>query len=137
MPQLRLVRIAALVGALCLIAVSGVQVSAVSALRLPRQSDTVYKLTDPGVKAPVLIHEVKPEYTEDAKKRRVQGTVEMEEVITTDGDVRDDVRVIKSLDPDLDAQAIKAARQWRFRPGTKDGKPVNVIVSVDMTFTLK
>ena len=50
-----------------------------------------------------------------------------------------DVEVIESLDQvyGLDDQAINALRQWRFEPGTKDGKPVTVRVDVEMTFTLK
>jgi TonB family protein len=47
------------------------------------------------------------------------------------------VRVTRSLDEDLDEQAIIALRQWRFKPGTKDDKPVDVEVSVELTFTLK
>ena len=138
MPRLNLVRIVTLAGVLGLTAVTGVQVSAVSELRLPRQSDTtVYKISDPGVKAPAVLHEVKPAYTDDARNRRVEGTVELEEVITATGTVRDDVRVVKSIDAGLDAEAIKAAKQWRFRPATKDGKPVNVMAQLEMTFTLK
>ena len=87
-------------------------------------------------KAPVLIKEVKPNYTEGAMRRKVQGTVELSAVVTKDGDVGG-VSVIQSLDPELDEEAIKAAKQWRFRPGTKDGKPVNVQVSIVLTFTLK
>lgn len=138
MPRLSPVRIISLAGVLGLIAVTGVQVSAVSALRVPRQSDsTVYKITDPGLTAPVAVHMVKPTYTDEAKKRKVTGNVELDEVITADGAVRDDVRVTKSLDPGLDAEAVKAAKQWQFRPATKDGKPVNVMVHMEMTFTLK
>jgi len=50
-----------------------------------------------------------------------------------------DVEVVRSLDTEygLDEQAIKAAKQWRFKPGTKDGKAVAVRVSLEMTFTLK
>lgn len=138
MTRLSFVRIITLVGVLGLIAVTGVQVSAVSALRLPRQSDTtVYRLSDPGVVAPTVLRSVKPAYTADARKRKVQGTVALDEVITAAGDVRDDIRVVTSLDPGLDAEAIKAARQWQFRPATKDGKPVNVMARMEMTFALK
>jgi len=45
--------------------------------------------------------------------------------------------VLRSLDPRLDAEAIAAARQWTFEPGTKDGKPVRVEVTLEMTFSLK
>jgi protein TonB len=90
-----------------------------------------------GVTAPVLVREVKPQYTKDAKERKVQGTVQMECVVDKDGTVRDDIKVTKSLDPALDDQAIIALRQWRFRPGTFHGQPVPVIVNIEMTFTLK
>lgn len=138
MPRLSRSRLVVLGAAFVLIALTGLPLSAASALRFSRQSDSsVHNVTDSGVTSPVLVHEVKPQYTDDAKERKVQGTVELEEVITTDGTVRDDVRVIKSLDPDLDAQAVTAAKQWLFKPGTKDGKPVNVMVRIEMSFTLK
>ena len=89
------------------------------------------------VKQPVLIKEVKPNYTEGAMRRRVEGVVEMSVVVLRDGTVGDDVRITKSLDEELDQQAIIAVKQWRFRPGTKDGEPVNVRVNVEMAFTLK
>src|SRR5436189_5263111 len=85
--------------------------------------------------SPVLIKEVKPDYTDAAKARKVQGTVEMAVLVQTDGAPGPDVRILKSLDPDLDQQAIKAVRQWRFKPGTKDGQPVAVDVNIEMTFT--
>jgi len=95
-----------------------------------------YKPGD-GVTSPVLIKEVKPNYTEGAMRRRVEGVVEMSVVVLRDGTVGEDVRVTKSLDEELDQQAIIAVKQWRFRPGTKDGEPVNVRVNIEMTFTLK
>jgi TonB family protein len=101
------------------------------------QSGQVYKPGKDGVKAPVLIKEVKPHYTDSAKARGVQGSVELALIVTTEGIPGDDVRVTKSLDPDLDQEAIVALRQWRFKPGTKDDKPVDVEVNVEMTFTLK
>jgi TonB family protein len=101
----------------------------------PPAQSTVYK---PGkdVTAPVLVHEVRPQYTEDAKARRVQGSVEVSAVVLSDGTVGE-VKVTKSLDADLDQQAINATKQWTFRPGTKDGKPVDVEVNIELTFTLK
>ena len=95
-----------------------------------------YKPTDEGVKAPVMTKEVKPNYTADAMKRQVQGNVEMDVVVKADGAVGD-VTVTKALDPDLDEEAVKATRKWEFRPGTKDGKAVDVLVKIEMTFTLR
>jgi TonB family protein len=96
----------------------------------------IYKVGQDGVKAPVVTRDVKPVYTKDAMDRKVQGHVELEAVVQKDGTVGD-VRVTQSLDADLDAQAITAAKQWQFRPGTKDGKAVDVEVAIEMTFTLK
>ena len=100
------------------------------------QKSGPYKMTEEGVKPPVLVKEVKPQYTDDAKTRRVQGNVEVEAVVKTDGTVGD-VTVTKSLDPQLDEEAVKATKQWRFRPGTKDGNAVDVLVHIELTFTLK
>jgi len=100
------------------------------------QSDQVYN-PGSGVTNPQLKKEVKPTYTEGAMRRRVQGVVEMSVVVLRDGTVGDDVKITRSLDDELDQQAIIAVKQWLFAPGTKDGQPVNVRVNIEMTFTLK
>lgn len=91
-----------------------------------------------GVSLPSLIKEVKPDYTDEAKAARIEGTVTVKMVVRTDGTVGD-VQVTQSLDTKygLDEQAVKAARQWQFKPGMKDGKAVDVEVTVEMAFTLK
>ncbi len=91
-----------------------------------------------GVTAPSIVKEVKPVYTDDAKRERIQGTVGMDVVVLADGTV-DDVKVTKSLDVKygLDEQAVRAVKQWTFSPGTKDRKPVDVLIQVEMSFTLK
>ncbi len=87
---------------------------------------------------PQVIREVKAYYTEEAKQAGIQGTVLLNAEVLTDGTVGE-VTVKQSLDTKygLDEQAIKALKQWLFRPGTKGGKPVAVRVDVEMTFTLK
>jgi protein TonB len=89
-----------------------------------------------GVTLPVVVSEMKPDYTPEAKAARIQGTVGLDTVVLADGTVGD-VTVAKSLDTvnGLDQQAVKAMKQWRFKPGRKDGKPVAVLVAVEMTFT--
>src|SRR3954466_15602202 len=79
------------------------------------QSKPVYRIGQDGVKSPVLTREVKPTYTKAAKDRGLQGTVELALVVQSDGVPSDDIKVTKSLDPELDEQAIIAVRQWRFR----------------------
>ncbi len=86
---------------------------------------------------PRVVHAVKPVYTKEAMKAKLQGVVIVEVVVMPDGTVGD-VRVVKSLDREfgLDEAAIAAAKQWRFEPGTRQGKPVPVIVALEMTFNL-
>ena len=87
---------------------------------------------------PVVLSEVKPDYTAEAKKQGIQGIVELSVVVNDDGTVGE-VKVTKSLDDKygLDEQAVIAMKKWQFRPGTKDGKPVAVQVTVEMSFKLK
>jgi len=92
----------------------------------------------PGVTLPKLVSEVKAQYTAEAMRAKIEGTVVMTAVVRTDGTPMD-VEIIKSLDAEhgLDKQAVAALRQWRFEPGQKDGKPVSVRVTVEMHFWLK
>ena len=96
----------------------------------------VYKMGEAGVVAPRLTSEVKPQYTEGAMRRKVQGTVELSAVVRETG-VPDTLTVIRSLDDELDQKAIEALQQWRFKPGTLNGQPVAVSVNVELTFTLR
>jgi bla regulator protein blaR1 len=91
-----------------------------------------------GVTMPRLVSEVKPQYTAAAMQAKIQGDVELEIVARADGSVSG-ITVTKSLDAvhGLDAAAVAAAGQWRFEPGTKDGRPVDVAINLNMRFTLK
>jgi TonB family protein len=91
-----------------------------------------------GVSSPQLLREVKPNYTVDAMRAKVHGAVLLECVVETDGAV-EECRVMKSLDKvfGLDDEALKAARQWRFVPGHRFGEPVRVLVTIELTFTLR
>lgn len=95
-----------------------------------------YRSDDPGITAPVVTKRVDAEYTREALAARIQGTVVMDAVVLDNGSVSD-VTITKSLDDGLDKQCVKAMRQWEFKPGTKNGKPVAVVVSVTMSFTLR
>jgi TonB family protein len=96
----------------------------------------VYDANEPGLTLPKVTTEVRPHYTREAMQRKVAGTVIVAGVVEVDGTVRD-ISVTRALDPVLDEQAIAAARQWRFVPGMKDGKPVPVRITLELTFTLK
>lgn len=103
----------------------------------PAQTRTVYK-PGTGVSLPRVVKEVKPTYTAAAMQAKIQGSVWLECVVDENGDIAD-VKVTRSLDKEhgLDQQAIAAARQWKFEPGRRDGKPVAVAVTIELTFTLK
>lgn len=85
--------------------------------------------------APVPVHKVEPEYSEDARKVKLQGSVLVSLVVDERGNVRD-VRVVRPLGMGLDQKAVEAIGKWRFRPGIKDGKPVAVQATVEVNFRL-
>ena len=91
-----------------------------------------------GVTLPRLIKDVKPSYTGDAMRARIEGVVKLELVVEPDGTVGK-VHVAVSLDDlyGLDKEAVRAVKQWRFVAGMKDGVAVPVLVNVEMSFTLK
>lgn len=101
------------------------------------RQETVY-LPGDGVTLPVVVHEVRPHYTADALQARIEGKVVLECVVGTEGKPGR-IRVVESLDAQygLDDAAVAALEQWRFRPGTKDGRAVAVQIHVQMAFTLK
>jgi protein TonB len=91
-----------------------------------------------GVTLPQLLREVRPAYTADAMRAKVQGSVWLECIVMPDGSVGE-IKVTRSLDPisGLDQEAIWAAKMWKFRPGMRQGEPVPVIITIELTFTLR
>jgi TonB family protein len=87
------------------------------------------------VTRPELLSRIDPEYTEEARKTKYQGSVVLSVIIQKNGTVGD-VRVVRPLGMGLDEKAVAAVRQWRFRPGAKSGTPVDVIAQVEVTFRL-
>lgn len=91
-----------------------------------------------GVTNPVPISSPKPAFTSDAMRAKVQGIATVECIVETDGQPSN-CHIVRSLDRafGLDEEAMKAARQWRFRPGMLRGEPVRVSVFIEMQFTLR
>jgi periplasmic protein TonB len=88
-----------------------------------------------GVSAPRAIYAPDPEYSEEARKARYQGTVILWAIVDSDGLPRD-LRVERALGMGLDQKALEAVRRWRFEPALKDGKPVAVQINIELHFRL-
>ena len=88
-----------------------------------------------GISAPSVLSKVEPEYSEEARKAKWQGTVVLSVIVDELGRPRN-VKVQRSLGLGLDQKAIEAVSQWRFKPGLKDGKPVLVIATIEVNFRL-
>jgi periplasmic protein TonB len=88
-----------------------------------------------GISAPQALSTPDPEYTEEARTAKTQGTCVLWLIVDDQGRPRN-IRVVRGLGFGLDAKAIQAVQQWRFQPATKDGKPVNVQISVEVGFHL-
>ncbi len=88
-----------------------------------------------GVSAPRVIKQTDPEYSEEARKAKYQGVVVLGLIVDSQGRPRD-LRVQKGLGMGLDQKAMEAVRQWVFEPAHKDGKPVSVLISVEVAFRL-
>jgi len=87
------------------------------------------------VKAPIIQHRTDPQYPDMARKGRVGGIVIVEAVINKEGDV-EQVKVIKGLPLGLSESAVEAVKQWKFKPGTLNGEPVEVIFNLTVNFKL-
>ncbi len=85
--------------------------------------------------APRIVHRVNPQYTEEARQKKIEGEVNLTVDVDPEGKPSS-VRVSKSLDPGLDQKAVEAVQQWRWEPGKKNGKPVTVRAKVTIRFSL-
>jgi protein TonB len=96
------------------------------------------RTTGGGPTNPRLIRQVPPHYTSEAMRARIQGVALVRCIVRTTG-TPSDCEISRSLDSTfgLDQEALKAARQWQFTPGTSGGERVNVPVVIEMTFSLR
>ncbi|HUI76492.1 MAG TPA: TonB family protein [Bryobacteraceae bacterium] len=101
-----------------------------------RQASTadVYRVGS-GVTPPSLIDKVEPEYSEEARAAKYQGTVVVVVEIGPDGIARN-MKVTRGLGFGLDEKALQAISQWHFKPGSKDGEPVTVMAMIEVNFRL-
>jgi len=98
-------------------------------------AEITYTAKDPGVKAPRPLHTPEPKYSKSARKQKIEGVVTLSVIIGTDGKAHD-VKVVNSLEPSLDANAIAVIKTWKFAPATKDGRPVAVAMVLEIDYKL-
>jgi TonB family protein len=117
--------------------VSASLIGASGAGLIAQSARQVYKAGN-GVTLPEVVKDVRPGYTSAAMAQRIEGIVLLDAVVEADGKVNE-VTVAQSLDMEfgLDEQAVNALKAWEFKPGTREGKPVAVQITVQMSFTLK
>jgi len=84
---------------------------------------------------PIPIYKAEPEYTEQARNAKIEGSVSVQVVIDENG-VPQYLKVKRSLDKGLDEKAIEAATRWRFKPATRENKPVSVAATIEVVFKL-
>lgn len=89
-----------------------------------------------GIEPPAVLREVRPTYSDEARRRGLEGDVVLQVLVLRDGGVGN-VRVVRSLGAGLDQKAVDAVRQWRFRPARRQGVPVDVAVEVSVEFKLR
>lgn len=94
----------------------------------------VYRVGD-GVEPPKLLSKMEPQYSDEARAAKIQGTVTLYAEVSAEG-MPQNVRVTRPLGLGLDEQAVRAVQQWRFEPGTKDGAPVTVAATIEVNFRL-
>ncbi len=99
-------------------------------------SEVVYGQFDPGITRAKATYQPNPEYSSRAARKKIQGTVLLSIIVTAEGTVRDP-QVTRSLDKDLDKNALECVKKWKFEPATKDGKPVATHVAVEVSFRVQ
>ena len=94
------------------------------------------KIPQPCATAPRALKTPDPEYTEQARQAKIEGRVFLYVIVAPDG-TTENIKVARSLDPGLNRKAVEAVREWKFKPGMYDGKPVAVHVNVEVNFRLR
>lgn len=102
----------------------------------PPDSDVIRIGLNAQGQPPVLLHQVPPDYPEDARRANIEGVVIVDAIINIDGTV-DKVTILKSMNPSMDHAAIVAVKKWRFSPALMNGKPVRAYFTLTVVFRLQ
>ena len=105
--------------------------------RLPSAASgtDIFQIAEGGITVPRILSRLEPTYTEEARTAKVEGTVVLFAEITSAGSVQN-VVVLHKLGKGLDESAVRAIKQWKFSPALKDGRPLAVMITIEMNFNL-
>jgi len=122
---------------LTVFALAAIALTAAVSTRFPvfAQERKVHKAGVDGVESPRMLYKVEPRYSKEAKDAGIEGKVVLSVVIDEVGHA-DEIEVTTPLIDSLDTEAVKAIKQWRFTPGTKDGLPVPVRATIEVNYRL-
>jgi TonB family protein len=98
-------------------------------------SEKPVKVADSSIKPPRALRTPEPKYSKSAKEQRIEGIVVVDITIGSNGQVSDP-KVVRPLEPSLDANAIEAVKKWEFVPAIKDGRPVAVRMNIEISYKL-
>jgi len=95
----------------------------------------IFQIAEGGISVPRIVSRVEPSYPQEARTAKVSGTVVLFAEISSAG-VVGNVVVLHRLGKGLDESAVRAIKQWKFSPALKDGRPVAVMITIEMNFSL-
>ena len=101
---------------------------------LPNPIDLHY--VSRNVTRPTVLSRIEPVYSEKGREAKLQGKVVLSAIVRKDGSL-EVLKVVRGLGLGLDENAIEALKKWRFRPGMRDGKPVDVALNIEIKFSLR
>jgi protein TonB len=102
----------------------------------PKTEEPIFSLATKGVKPPQAIFTPQPDYSSEARRGKFKGVVIISGYVDTDGKFSH-AKVVRSIgDASLDAKALDGVKAWKFRPCTKDGKPVNCLLNIEVSINL-
>ncbi len=101
----------------------------------PEIQEDLYRPHQEGVSAPTPRRTTDPEYSEAARRAGFQGQVTLSLIVDKDGNPRN-IQVVNPAGLGLDEEFVHAVQQWKFLPGQKEARPVNVQIKVEGSFRL-
>jgi TonB family protein len=102
----------------------------------PAQNDAAVEYIAKGITPPIPVYTVDPHYSEEGRKKHIQGECMVQVIVDAQGIIQN-ARIVKPLGYGLDEMAIEAVKSYRLKPARKDGKPAPVYITIAINFRLR